>query len=111
MVTSDFTDSIRAARLKRSRLFLRHFVDVPKHLARSGEVKTALRPQLTQRGEHVMRAIDVRAHGRKAVGKAFRHETLRGEVIALVKVVFAEDVEDAGVTFETGRVQGDAVQD
>src|SRR6185369_13711392 len=111
MVTGDFTDSVRAARLKRSRLFLRHFVDVPKHLARSGEVKTALGPQLTQRGEHVMCAIDVCAHGRKAVSEAFRHETLRCEVIALVKIVFAEDVEDAGVALKTGRVQCDSVQE
>src|SRR6185369_2545884 len=98
------------ARLKRSRLFLRHFVDVPKHLARSREVKTTLRPQLTQRGEHVVRAVDVRAHRRKAVSETFRHETLGREVIALVKIVLTENVEDAGVAFETGRVQSDSVQ-
>src|SRR6185295_12175761 len=101
MMAGDFTDPIRTAWLKRSRLFLRHFVDVPKHLARAGEIKTTLRPQLTQRGQHVMRAVDVRAHGRKAVSEAFRHETLRREVIALVKIVFAENVEDAGVAFKT----------
>src|SRR5678815_3173191 len=101
MVTGDFTDSIRTARLKRGRLFLRHFVDVPEHLARPGEVKTTLRTQLTQRREHVVRAVDVRAHGRKAVSEALRHETLRREVITLVKIVFAEDVKNAGVAFKT----------
>src|SRR5690349_16136331 len=111
MMTGDFTDSIRTARLKRSRLFLRHFVDVSKHLARPGEVKTTLRSQLTQRGEHVVCAVDVRTHRRKAVSKAFRDETLRREVITLIKIVFAEDVENTRVAFETGRMQRDSVQD
>ncbi len=57
-----------------------------------------------------MCAVDVRAHGRKAVSEALRHKTLGREVIALVKIVFAEDVENAGVTLETGRVERDAVQ-
>ena len=57
-----------------------------------------------------MRAVDVHVHGREAVGETFGHETLRRQVITLVKVVFAEDVEDTGVTFETGRVQRYAIQ-
>src|ERR1051326_1430661 len=57
-----------------------------------------------------MRAVDVHVHGRKAVGKAFRHKTLGREVITLVKIVFAEDMKNAGVTLETGRVQRDPVQ-
>ena len=35
----DFADSVGTARLKRRRLFLRHFVDVAKHLARPRESK------------------------------------------------------------------------
>src|ERR1044072_827274 len=108
MVTGDFTDSIRTARLKRSRFFLRHFVDVPKHLARSGEIKPTLRAQLAQGGEHVMRAVDVCAHRREAVCEALCHETLRRKVIALVKIMLAENVEDAGVAFKPGRVTGEA---
>src|SRR6185437_4075555 len=46
----------------------------------------------------------------KAVSEALGHETLRRKVITLVKIVFAKDVENAGVAFKAGRVQGDAVQ-
>src|SRR6185369_16763814 len=57
-----------------------------------------------------MRAVDVRAHGRKAVSETFGDETLGREVIALVKIVLAENVKDAGVAFETGWMQCDAIQ-
>src|SRR5215213_6148260 len=110
MKAGDFTDSIRTARLKCGGLFLRHLVDVAKHLARAREVKATIGPQLPQRRKHVVRAVDVRAHRRKAVSEAFRHKALGREVITLVKIVFAEDVENAGVTLETGRVQRDTVQ-
>src|ERR1044072_4587078 len=109
MVTRDFADPVRTAGLKRRVLLLRHFVDVPKHLTRAREVKSTLRPQLPQRREHVVGAVDVHVHGRKAVGEAFRNETLGREVVTLVKIVFAEDVENTRITLETGRVQRDAV--
>src|SRR5688572_21913556 len=107
MKAGDFTDPVRAAWLKRSRLFLRHLVDVTEHLAGAGEVKTALGPQFTQSGEHVMRAVDVHVHRRKAVGKAFRDETLGRQVVTLVEVVLAQDVENTRITFETRRMERD----
>src|SRR5215213_75782 len=103
-------DSVWAPRLKCSALCLRYLVDVAKHLARARKIKPALRPQLTQRREHVVSAVDVHIHRREAVGETLRHEALRREVIALVKVVFTEDVENAGVTFQAGRVQRYAIQ-
>src|SRR6185436_8977657 len=105
VMTRDFADPVRAARLKRGGLLLRHFVDVPKHLARSREVKTTLRPQFPERRQHVVRAVDVRTHRRKAVSKTFRYETLGREVVTLVKIMFAEHVENTGITLETGGVQ------
>jgi len=57
-----------------------------------------------------MRPVDVRVHGRKAVRKTLGHETLRRQVIALLKVVLAEDVEDTRVTLEIRWMQGHAVQ-
>src|ERR1051325_11931875 len=110
MKPRDFADSIRAARLKRRALRLRHFADIPKHLTRPGKVKTTTGPQLTQRRQDVVRAVDVRVHGREAVGKTLGHKALRRQVITLVKIVFAEDMENAGVTLEIRRMQGDTVQ-
>jgi hypothetical protein len=52
-----------------------------------------------------MRAVDVHVHRREAVGKTLRDETLSGEVITLVEIIFTENVEDTGVTFETRRMQ------
>jgi hypothetical protein len=52
-----------------------------------------------------VRAVDVRVHRREAVGKAFGNERLRGQMVALVELVTADDVEDAGITFQTRRVQ------
>src|SRR6185503_246971 len=104
-----FADAVRAAWLEWCRLFLRHFVDIAKHLTRTGEVEAALWSQFAQRGEDVMRAVDVRVHRRETVCEALRDEALGGEVIALVKVVLAQDVENTRVTLETGRVQGDSI--
>src|SRR5215212_4809455 len=107
-MAGDLADSIRTARLKCSALRLRHLVDVAKHLARTRKVKTALWPQLTKRSQHVVSAVDV--HRGEAVGKTLSHEALRREVIALIKIVFAEDVENAGITFQAGWVQGYAIE-
>ena len=56
-----------------------------------------------------MSAVDIHVHGGEAVGKTLRHEALGREVIALVKIVLAENVENTGVTLEAGRVQRYAV--
>src|ERR1051326_672444 len=110
MKPGDLADSIRTARLKRRALRLRHFADIPKHLTRPREVKTTTGPQLSQRRQHVMRAVDVCVHGRKAISKTLGHEALRREVITLLKIVLAEDVKDTRVTLEIRRMQGHAIQ-
>ena len=52
-----------------------------------------------------MSTVDVRVHRRETVRKALGDETLRREVIALVKLVFAEDMKDARIAFNTGRMK------
>jgi hypothetical protein len=106
----DLTDPVRTAWLKCRALVLRHFTYIPKHLTRPRKVKTTIGPKFTQRREDEIRAIDVRSHGRKAVSKTFRHEVLRRQVVTLLKIMFAEDMEDAGVTLEIRRMQDDVVQ-
>src|SRR5215213_7925342 len=101
---------VRTARLKRRVLVLRHFTDISKHLTRPRKVKTTTGPKFTQRREDEIRAVDIRSHGRKAVSKTFRYEVLRRQVVTLLKIMFAEDMEDAGVTLEIRRMQGDAIQ-
>src|SRR6185503_10539738 len=111
MKSGHLTDAVRAAWLKRGGLFLRDFVDVTKHLARTREVESTIGPQLTDRCQNIVRAVDIHVHGGKAVSKALRHEALGRKVIALVKIMGAEDVEDTGIALETSRVQRDAVED
>src|SRR5687768_5078720 len=57
-----------------------------------------------------MSAADVGAHGGEAVGKALGHETLRRQVIALIELMPADDVEDAGIALQAGRVQDQPVE-
>src|SRR4029079_917585 len=104
MKSGHLADSIRAAWLKRSSFFLRDFVDVTKHLACAREVEPAISPQFADRRQHVVGAVDIHVHGGKAVCETFRHEALGRKVVALVKVMGAEDVENTGVTLETGRM-------
>src|SRR5215203_1229260 len=101
-MAGDLADAVRTARLKRRALFLRHFVDVTKHLAGAGKVETTVWTQLTQCGEDVVRAVDIHVHGGEAVGETLSHEALCGKVITLVKIVFTKYVKDAGVAFQAG---------
>src|SRR5215203_6180187 len=109
-MAGDLADAVRTARLKRRALFLRHFVNVAKHLAGARKIEATLWTKLTQGSEDVMRAVDIHVHGGEAVGKTLSHEALCGKVITLVKIVFAEYVKDAGVTLETCWVQRYAVE-
>jgi hypothetical protein len=100
-----FADAVRAARLKRCCFLLWYFVNVAEHLTRSGEVETAFWPQFSQGGEDVVSAVDVHVHRREAVGEAFRDEALGRQVVTLVEVMLAQDLKNAWVTFETGRME------
>ena len=57
-----------------------------------------------------MGPVDVGAHGGEAIGEAFRHETLSGQVIALIELLLGENVKYAGVAVQAGGVNVDAVQ-
>src|SRR5215470_17869929 len=96
--------------MERRGLLLWHFMYFAEHFTRPGEVEFATRLQLAQRRQHVMRPIDVGVHGREAVGETFRDKALRREMITLIKFLFAEDMEDAGVTFQARGVQFDSIQ-
>lgn len=57
-----------------------------------------------------MGAIDIRVHRGEAVGKTLRDKTLGCKVVTLIERVLADYVEDAGITFKTGRVQVNSVE-
>src|SRR6266705_282841 len=103
--SGDLADAIWTAWIKRGRLTLGHFAHAAKHLGRSSEIKTALRAQLLECSQQVMRAVDVDVHRREAVLKTLGHETLRSEVIAFIKLVLAEDVKDARIAFNARRMK------
>lgn len=57
-----------------------------------------------------MRAVDVRVHGREAIGKTLRHEALRRQVVTFVKLMPTDDVKNAGVALEACGMQCYLVQ-
>src|ERR1043165_1726953 len=52
-----------------------------------------------------MRTVDVRVHGRKAIGETLGDEALGREVVTLIKLILADDVKDARITFQARGVQ------
>src|SRR6185503_1025305 len=105
MKSRHLANTVRAARMKLRRLCLRNFLSLSEHFARAGEVKPTPRSQVSQRGKHIVSTVDVDVHCGKAVGETFSDEALRREVITLVKVVPANDVINARVTLECGRMK------
>ncbi len=58
-----------------------------------------------------MGPVDVGVHCGETVGERFGDEALRGEVVTLVKFVFAVNVEDRRIAFEACRVQRKTVEE
>src|SRR5439155_25854781 len=101
----DFADAIRTARVKWSRFDLWLLPHASEHFTGSGKIEPALWLQLTQCREHIVRAIDVDAHCRKAIRKTLGHKALGGEVVALVEFVPTDHVKNTRVTLKTARMQ------
>src|SRR6266436_3757651 len=91
-------------------LVLWRFAHFAKHLGRAGEIKAALWLQFAQGRKHVVGAVDVCIHRREAVGKRFGDETLRSQVVTLVKLMFGQDVKDRGVALKACRVKRDPIE-
>ena len=51
-----------------------------------------------------------RLHRRKPISEAFRDERLRGQMVALVEFVLADDSEKTGITFQARGMQCDSIQ-
>src|ERR1044071_1824911 len=105
MKTGHLADSVRAPRVEWRVLRLRRLANLSEHLARSCEVKSALRLEFAQGSQDVMSSIDVGFHRRKAVCETFRNKTLSRQVIALVKALMAEDLKYARIASDIGWVK------
>src|SRR4029077_20591440 len=101
----DFAYAIGRARIKGSRLSLRHLSHLAEHLRRPRKIEAAIGLKLAQRRQHVMRAVDVCVHRRKAVSKTFSDEALGCEVVTLIKLVLTDDVEKARISLQACGVQ------
>src|SRR5215475_4729259 len=96
--------------MERRAFLLWHFPCFAEHFTRPGEVEFATRLQLAQRSQHVMRPTDIGVHSREPVGETLGYKTLRREMITFVIFLLAEDMEDAGVTFQARGLQLDSIQ-
>ena len=91
--------------MERRPLPLRHLSRLAEHLTRPRKVDLATRLRLADRRQHVVRPVDVGVHRREAVGEALSDKALSGQVVALVEIVLAEDLENAGVALQSPRMQ------
>ena len=85
--------------MKRRGLFLGSFPNFPEHLTRSGKVEAAFRLELMHSGQQIVSTIAVGIHRRKAILKAFRYKALGSQVIALVDLAAAQDMEQTRIAF------------
>src|ERR1019366_10185416 len=86
-------------------LRLRELLPLAEHLARSGEVKPALRNNIFECGEHMMRPVDVRLQRGKFVVKRIADETLRRQVVAFLGLYPLQNLIYTGEALEGPGVQ------
>src|SRR5262245_31433117 len=107
MKSGNLADAIRTTRSKRCSFGLRHLLHYTEHLTRARKVEFAFRTQLLKRGQHIVCPVDVRIHCAEAVRETFGDKTLGCEVVAFVKFVPADDLKNAGIAIEIGRMKRD----
>src|SRR5689334_3320324 len=81
-------------------LVLRGLGNLAKHLAGPREVEATTWTQLAECRKHVMCTVNICIHRREAVMKTLGDETLRSEVIALVKIILTDNMKDGRVTLQ-----------
>src|SRR5258705_2595017 len=106
----NLTNAVRRARVKRRLLVLGSLANLAKHFGGTGEIKTALWLQFTQRGKHIVCPVDICIHRRESVRKTFGNKRLSGQMVTFVKLVAAHNRKQRRITFGTRSVQLNAVQ-
>ena len=91
--------------MKRRQFVLGHLRDLAEHLARGGKIETAVRGTVPERGQDMVRPVDVRIERREFVLERIRDEALRRQVVALVWLDRLKDPVDARKAFQRGGVE------
>src|SRR5262245_27036717 len=109
MESGNLADAIGTARSKGCSFGLRHFLHYAEHLTRARKVELAFRAQLLKCGQDIVCPVDVRIHCAEAVGETLGDKALGREMVALVELVAADDLKNAGIAIQIGRMERDAI--
>jgi len=110
-VPIDFGDTVRATGIKRRGLLLRHLLHLAEHLAAAGLVKARLRHSHAHGVEHP-RDPDGRELGREhGLVPGGRHKRLGSEVIDLIRLILAQNVEQRDLIEQVTVHERDTVHD
>src|SRR5262245_51996905 len=109
MKSGNLADAIRTAWPKRCSFGLRHLLRSAEHLTRARKVELALGTQLLKSGQDIVCSVDVRIHRAEAVGETLGDKALGREMVALVELVATDDLKNAGIAIQIGRMERDAI--
>ena len=111
VVPVDLRHAIRAARIERRLLALRHRPHLAEHLAGRRLVEPDLGVDLADRFERAGHALGVVLAGEQRLIPRRRHERHRRQVVELLRPHLVEDLEERQLVEQVGRPQLDAVED
>ena len=102
--------AIRAARVERRQLGLRHLAHLAEHLARGGLVDLDLRIDAPDRIQHPRHALGVELAGQQGLVPRRGDERHGGQVVELVRLVLLDGPDEREPVEQVGRVELDAIQ-
>jgi len=106
-VAVDLGHAIRAARVERRRLALRHFDDLAEHLAGAGLIHADVRVNNADGVEHAGDAQRGHVAGENRLVPRGLHERLRGQIIDFLRPVLFQDVDERNLV---AQVAGNQLQ-
>ena len=110
-VAVDLGDAVGAARVERRQLGLGRFADLAEHLRRARLVEADLRVDEPDRVEHPGHAESGRLAGEDRLAERRLDEGLRRQVVELIGLALAQDVDDRDLVKHLARDECDAVLD
>ena len=84
---------------------------MPEHLARAGEIEAARGREGLDHGQQVVGAIDIDVEGGELVVEGVAYKALSRKVIAFLRLHVLDHPVEAGVAFQGGGMQHQAVAD
>src|SRR5947207_12876924 len=105
MEAGDFRNPVSGPGMKGRTFVLRRDRYLSKHLARSGKVDTALRGVCLDGRQKVVSAAKVSLKRRDLIFEGLTDITLRGQVVAVVRIEAADALQDATGILEDCRME------